>query len=297
MIAARNLPQMTAGRNVIALGLVVLLAASCAGLLGPVAISHAAGWSGWFTARIDAGETGAPDTKSRYLGRFADLPLGLSTPPCDEVRARVQYPGRPFVVAVHGVEGDGPEWWPAMPVLAAARPAALLMFRWVPYDERDPITLGLAVGVSRLLECAGDLASGLVVLAHSAGGIVASYAASRIAVPASWGDKPVVIVTVASPLAGTVDRARNTDGRAEAKFILDLGSAISSYPAAARGVTAVHLRTQYPADGVMKPTAGGHRPNEPGIGVPGARELEVPADVGHVPALAWAAEELASGRL
>ena len=170
------------------------------------------------------------------------------------------------------------------------------MFRWVPYDERDAITHRLAAGISRLAECLPGSEGRLLVIAHSAGGVVASFAVSRMRLPASTTKTPwVTVLTVASPLAGTVKRAPNADGKEQLAFVLDLGTSIPAYPAAAPGVHAVHLRTHPPADSIMEPY-GGLCPNDPGIGVPGAPQLDLPEGLDHPGALQFVVGEVACGR-
>ena len=76
--------------------------------------------------------------------------------------------------------------------------------------------------------------------------------------------------------------------------MLDFGTRIAGYPAAAPGVAAVHLRTQYPGDSVMQPTAT-HLRNDPKIGIPGAPQVDLPAELSHDGALGWVAEKIADG--
>jgi len=112
--------------------------------------------------------------------------------------------------------------------------------------------------------------------------------------PSDAPDGWVTVLTVASPLAGTVSRSGNAGGAEEATVMLDLGSAIAAYPEAARGVRVLHLRTQYPADSVMKPSLG-RTPNDPSIGVPGARQVNLPDTLNHMTALHYVAERVADG--
>lgn len=199
------------------------------------------------------------------------------------------------IVLVHGAKGDGPEISALLPVLAGAKPAALLLYRWVPWDDRDAIARRFAVGFSHLLRCAPWADGRVLVVAHSAGGIVVGHGATRIDIPRRERTGPAVfLMTVAAPMAGMNDRQANDDGRAEVRFLLDWGTHIQKYPPAPTAMAVVHLRTQFPADAVMQPTPR-HAPNDPTVGIPGARQLELPAGLSHDGALMYVAERLADG--
>jgi hypothetical protein len=180
--------------------------------------------------------------------------------------------------------------------LMRAHPASVFMFRWVLYEPRDELVARLATGISRLAQCLPDSEGRLVVLAHSAGGVIASLAAHQIKLPPATRPVPwVTVLTVASPLSGKRDRAPNADGSQQALFFFDLGTRITGYPAAAAGVRVVHLRTHYPADWVMEPN-GDLSPNDPTVGVPGAPQLELPDGLGHPESLEYVAAEIAADR-
>ena len=219
-------------------------------------------------------------------------PLDMSAR-CDALAARVGE--GEVLVLVHGVKGDGEEISGLLPILTGSKPGAVLLYRWVAWDERDAIARGFANGISRLLECVPSVDGQLLVVAHSAGGIVVGYGARWISVPVRARTGPAIyMMTVAAPLAGMNDRAPNADGRAEARFMLDFDTRISGYPAAPGSVAMVHLRTQYPGDEVMKPTPL-HQRNDPKIGVPGARQIDLPATLTHDGSLVYVARKVADG--
>lgn len=240
-------------------------------------IAERMGVSGWFRCDLP-GET--------YKKRFEGVKLLDGEAPCPAVGEDTS---KPIVVLVHGIGGDGPEMEQVVPLVADWRPPAAFMLRWVPYDDRDEVAVRLAAGISRLAACAPQ--HHLLVIAHSAGGVITSQAASRVVL----GDRaPIDVWTVASPLAGTVRRAGNADGKAEATLMLDLGSRITQYPAAAPGVNVKHLRTSAPADHIMVPS-GDLLPNDPKVGVPGAPQLDLPADLTHEGALTYVVKQLVAG--
>ncbi len=243
------------------------------------AISERFGDFGW--SQVHAA---APGTAYRNL--FEPLPLGLSSPGCEVFSSLVGGPDDvPILVMVHGIGGDGAEWENSLSLLLRAEPRATFMFRWVSMGSRDAMVSRLAMGVTRLSHCTHHP---ILILAHSAGGVLASYAAGLIA-----AESEVKLVTVASPLAGTLARRPAETGEEQLYFLFDLGSRITTYPPAAKSVQVFHLATQYPADHVMAPGQDGTAPNDPQVGVPGATHLTLPADLSHVGALSYVARRIA----
>lgn len=256
-----------------------------------VLIAKRTGREGWL--QLDA--KGPPTPEDGYRDRFEKMELTRVAPACTELAQRLKRPSGPLLVMVPGIQGDGVEWEHSLDALYEAQPVAILMYRWTPFDTRDALADGLGAGLSRLLECLPEASGRTLVLAHSAGGVVSSFAASRVQAPPSKnGQPPITLVTVASPLAGTVPRESNPDGSEQARFMLDLGTAIGGYPSAPN-VRAIHLRTQYPADEVMKPSRDQHLPNDPKVGLPGSRQLTLSEGFGHVGALVWAAHRIGDG--
>lgn len=228
---------------------------------------------------------------------FPEIPLGLSSPPCSWLQNWIEDdPSRAVLIIVHGIEGEGAEWAYTLPHLLEVKPAAVLSYRWSPYEKRDALVSQLAVGISRLASCLLPRRQPLVVYAHSAGGVLASYAASRIVVAPPYEPPRVTLVTVASPLTGFGTQEGYLSGESQYSFILDLGTAILGYPDPAPGVQTVHFRTEYPADPIMKPGVGKHLPNKPGVGVPGALHVQLPNTWGHTSSLKKIALAMADGR-
>ncbi len=192
---------------------------------------------------------------------------------------------RPVYVLIHGVRGPGPEWWPVVPTLSARRPDGMFLFRWNVTQSRSEIIDALVAGVNRINACHPG---GVVVLAHSAGGVVVSFAVSRLAVATE-----VAVYTVASPLAGAGVHRRVEEVEGANRFLRDLGATKKGFPAAAPNVTVTHLRTQYPGDLVMEPVFEGHAPNMRGVGVLGATEIDLPSQLSHDGSLLYVVRRLA----
>ncbi len=233
------------------------------------AASNGSGAFGWFAAR---GE------------ELVRVGAELDSSACPASAA-----GAPTYVVVHGLGGDGVETRRTLELLRRARPAGVFLFRWFPWSSRDALVSQLSRGVSTLGWCG---TTPVVVLAHSAGGVLASLAAARVVAPPTAPPGWLTVVTVASPLAGTVAPARRDDQQL-LMFFLDLGTA-THYPAPARGVRVLHLRTSPPADPDMAAFLG-HAPNDVGVGVPGARQIDLPRALTHSGAMVYVGRRLADG--
>jgi pimeloyl-ACP methyl ester carboxylesterase len=239
-----------------------------AGLLSLLATGCATGGSGWF--RID------PRNGPFYGGWLSPSPLSGDMPPCESLTSHLTAGDHPLYVFVHGYGGDNGEWHAIPTLLESTHPAAMFMFRWSANGNREQTESLLAAGVSHLLACFAGRAHPVLLLAHSAGGLVASYAQSRIIVPAGATLPAVYVVTVASPLA------------------MSQTMSLGTLPAEAKGVRVAHLRTSYPADPHMKPDDG-RLPNDPSVGVAGARQIDLPPDVNHDGSILYAAQRFADG--
>ncbi len=232
----------------------------------------------------------------RYQAQFSPQPLDRETP-CPQLERLAGAPGAPVFILVHGVYGDGREWWPVVPLLAQAKPAGVFMFRWGVAGQHGELVDALTVGVNRIAACFPS-DTPLVLLAHSAGGVMASFAAHGFQVGSSPTQPRLRLLTVASPLAGSGFRDGPKDvsnGESDTRLTYEIGGTIPGYPAAADGVEVIHFRTQFPADTVMRPQYD-HSPNQRGVGVAGAREVDLPADLGHEAALLHVVQELVAGR-
>ena len=223
----------------------------------------------------------------RFGRQLSPLLLDPQTP-CSYLDPEPE-PGRPVFVLVHGIRGPGSEWVPVIPTLGAARPAAMFLFRWNVTQNHSTIVGSLVTGINRIAACHPK--GRTIVLAHSAGGVVASFAVSQLDI----GPKePAEVYTVASPLSGVGihDKAEEQDG--EYRFLRDLGGTKTGFAAAAPNVFVTHFRTHYPADDAMAPRFG-REPNLKGIGVAGATEIDLPQNLTHDGSLLFVAKQLLEG--
>ncbi|MFT3837133.1 MAG: hypothetical protein QM723_09065 [Myxococcaceae bacterium] len=229
----------------------------------------------------------------RMKGRFERSMIQMvmdSETPCPAITGSVGAPPKgPVYLLVHGIRGAGIEWYPVLPLLEKTHPAAMFMFRWQMTQDRSTILDTLGPGMDRIVACYPN--HPIYVIAHSAGGVLMAFEASRLTV----GEK-VVVYTVASPLAGVGYRSAVEEDDDNTRFLNDLGAVRHQYSAAAPNVEVVHLRTSYPADNVMKPNRYGRPPNQRGVGVEGAREVDLPEDIGHDESLIYVARQIVQGK-
>jgi hypothetical protein len=243
---------------------------------------------GWF--RVDK----TPTTEDAYDERFEPLTLTADAG-CDSVRPREDGTPAPIIVLVPGIGGDGDEMHQAVPVLMATHPAAMFMFRYSPFEQLGPISERLAIGLSRLEECKTAGVSSILVLSHSAGGTVAGFAVNQVKPTGSTEGTWLTLLTVASPLAGTSGLPLGADADPKQVRLMGLmGLRHTYYPAPAAGVRVVHLRTSALSDGYMRPSRE-HIPNDPHVGVPGAAQFDLPAELDHPTSLVYVAKRIADG--
>ncbi len=189
---------------------------------------------------------------------------------------------------------EGPAAHGMYRALAKLPVKAAFQFRWVPSQRMVDLLWALSTGITRILQCAEQEDLQLLVLAHSAGGVLASFAASRISVPATKARARIEVMTISSPLGGLVSRDRYAE-LDNPTYLEELGTSLEEYPTPALGVHVTHVRTLAPGDGVMTAAPDGHRPNNPKSLVPTARVVTLAADVSHTGALDVVAEHLAAG--
>lgn len=132
---------------------------------------------------------------SGCIGRVADHCSG-----CAVVReshpAAVTTQKRALVVLVHGAFGFGSEWDPVVAELRNSPDVAFVVFEWRgPFHELSGAVLDLQTVVQRALVDSPQLTE-VLVLAHSAGGPLATRAALGLQVPAG---KRVRVVEIDSP--------------------------------------------------------------------------------------------------
>jgi hypothetical protein len=250
-------------RSILLLG----LAGACVN--GPMA-------PGWFRADL-------PPENGNYEQRFA--PVDLSDCVAHTESSTV-------IVLMHGAVGDGNAMKEAIAELMRWGGGPLYMMRWSSAEPSQTAAERLSSGLSRLASCLPD--ARVLVLSHSAAGIIAARAAHDVHVPG--GGVRVFVLTVGAPLAGIVPRPPRDGARPSKPIFQELGRSITEYPEAAPGVRVVHLRTSQKSDLSMTPF-GKHHPNETTVGVPGARQIDLPESLTHEGALVYVVRAIIDGRV
>jgi hypothetical protein len=168
------------------------------------------------------------------------------------------------------------------------------MFRYGAFEPRDTLADQLAAGISELARCVPGGAGRMLVLAHSAGGVLSSLAAAKLKPPPGADGDWLTVLTVASPLAGTNSVFSPSDRPQNPPLMMELGSTVFTYPPSVPGVRVVHLRSSEKSDGFMRESRG-HHPNDPKVGVPGAPQVDLPEELDHTQALVYVAKTIADG--
>jgi len=180
---------------------------------------------------------------------------------------------RAVVILVHGAFGFGDEWREVVDAVRARPKTALMAFSWGGPWTRKP-TLA-AAALRRLVQRAVDDAppgAQVLVIAHSAGGALASYAAERLHVPPG---RRVRILSIAAPEGMSFEPYR-PDRAVDTPLGFAVGGEQRAPGPIAPGVDYVEYETADP-------------PAHPAPARPGARRVYLGARVGHTESVRVAA--------
>lgn len=198
-------------------------------------------------------------------------------PTCTEVsryRALPPIPTgtRTLFLIVPGLLGFGWEWDDPLVRLRAVPDSSIVAFSWRPSSPVWRVAGDLAEVIEEALHRDGA-PERVVVLGHSAGGLVTALAGSLVRVPAR---SSVHIVNIGTPYAGmhTTPFEYPLDGWHQPVGFA-IGGVLTTYPRLRPRVTLESWITPYPGDPVMKPRFG-HHPDDPRVGPPGPRRSAPP---------------------
>jgi len=183
---------------------------------------------------------------------------------------------RTVYVIVPGILGYGWEWDDAVAALRATPNTDFVVFEWDPWGSFQRAGRELASTIDSVMRD-GRKVSRVVVVGHSAGGMVAGFALSRLLVPP---DRRVDIVTIGAPFAGMKAMPVTVDDPIRSPGFFAIVGTFTRYPAMPRNVRMVSYVTSWPADPVMNPLFG-HLPADPEVAPAGSKRIAVDPKENH----------------
>jgi hypothetical protein len=202
-------------------------------------------------------------------------------------------------ILVPGALGYGWEWDAAVAALRKQH-ADFVVFWWDPWSSLRQGANHLRSVVQTALWVAPSLRE-VVLVAHSAGGIVAAHGLAGVAIPPGCR---IQLVTIGTPFAGMgaapvgdpqVQARSDYDDPLGSPAVFAVGGHLHHYPALPPGVSVVEYTTTWPPDPVMEPRYGWN-PAPPEVGPAGARRVAVDPKLDHNFVVARVVEELLSAR-
>lgn len=179
-------------------------------------------------------------------------------------------------ILVPGLLGYGWEWNAPVQRLRAAPHTAFVVFWWEPWHSVLRAARQLDRMLTNALLTAPPSVREIVVVAHSAGGLVAAHALGGLVPPS----RKLTVVTVGAPFAGMHICPFSEEDVLHAPLMLSVAARFARYPPPPPGVEVIEYVTSYPADPVMHPYWG--RPvSPPEIGPAGARRIVVAPNFDH----------------
>lgn len=151
--------------------------------------------------------------------------------------------GRALVILVHGAFGFGDEWTPVVERVRAHRDLDLVVVAWRgPWRRPRAAARSLLRLVQGVLDRAPSTTGEILVIAHSAGGMITDYMARRLRIPTG---RHVSAALVASPELRPIDDGPEEDA-VNTPLGLPVGRDRAPVPALPYGVDVVDYRTDDP---------------------------------------------------
>lgn len=165
--------------------------------------------------------------------------------------------GRALVVLVHGAFGFGDEWNPILQRARAHRELDVVAVAWRgPWRSPRRAARALLSLVQTALDRAPSSSVEVLVIAHSAGGLITDYMMRRIRIPPG---RHVSAALVATPELRPIDDGPLEDA-ADTPLGLPLGRERAPVPALPYGVDAVEYRTEDAPTSAAAVAADAERP-------------------------------------
>jgi hypothetical protein len=213
------------------------------------------------------------------------VPVAVTCPSCLrlDVAQPLQLPPqtREVFLLVPGLLGYGWEWNEVQVALAQRPQAAVLVYDWDPWVSVMVASERLQQHLKHLLKRRPASVQRLVVIGHSAAGLLVLQAASRLVVPAGLA---VEVLSVGAPLAGNNYNIYAGADNLRSPLPMALSGTFTRWPEPAPGVK-LSVYATGPSDPVMKPRFG-HDPGDPRALPKAARLFRLPHTLDHNLALA-----------
>jgi pimeloyl-ACP methyl ester carboxylesterase len=179
-------------------------------------------------------------------------------------------------VLVPGLLGYGWEWDAPVARLRATPKVDFVVFWWEPWGSVDRAARQLDDVLWHALTAAPPSVREIIVVAHSAGGLVAAHAVGRLPSP----PRKLTLVTIGAPFAGMHICPWSEVDVLHAPLMLSVAAVYHRYPPPPPGVEVLEYVTAWPADPVMQPHWG-TAPSRGDVGPAGARRIEVDPKLDH----------------
>lgn len=238
--------------------------------------------------RFIAGLSVAGLLASQSLG--CAVPLERACPRCKTVSLGVRPPvptgTKTVYLLIPGLLGYGWEWDEAQKELSLLPDAVTLIWPWDPWLSVARNGDSLARHMDYLLRRLPRSVDRVVVVAHSAAGLLLLWAGGRISVPSQLA---VELISVGAPVAGQGFNPWGGHDSFRTPLPIALGSRFSSWPKLTPGVS-LRVFVTGPSDPVMTPRFG-HRPGDARVLPSSAKVVELPVTLDHNVALGFLAKQ------
>ena len=219
------------------------------------------------------------------------VPLRTACPRCPRLelgeRPPVPWGTRTLFVLLPGLLGYGWEWNGAQLALGQLPGASIVVYEWDPWDSVHVAGGRLAAHLRFLLRRLPPSVRRVVVLSHSAAGLLAVRAAAELSPPPGVA---VDVIAVGAPLAGCGFNPWSVEDLKRTILPIALSGRFSRWPAPAPGVR-LRIFPTGPSDPVMRRYFG-HDPADPRVLPPGTELVPLPAALDHNVALGQVARQL-----
>lgn len=194
---------------------------------------------------------------------------------------------RTVFLLVPGLLGYGWEWNGAQVALAQLPQAATIVYEWDPWTSIRAGGAQLALSTQYLLRRLPRSVSRVVVVGHSAAGLLAVAAAATLRPPPGVA---VEVMAIGAPLAGNYFNLLGGEDNFSTPIPLALAGKLNHWPEPAPGVE-LRIWPTGASDPVMKPRFG-HDPADPRVLPRASIVQKLPPSLDHNVALATVARQL-----